>query len=205
MIKYLFSFLLALTALTLLVIYASIHGTPSMIVGFSLYGSALVLFYLVRALYLHSSGQNKSKLLKLDHIMIYLLTAATYTPVALMLPNRAWGWTIFGVVWGVFTLGSIVRISEMVDKKWTTLFVYSVLIVLDLIAFSEVHEFLSERAVLWLSLGGGLYLFETYLVVFRPKFFKLKQADSYENLALPFMLAASFCHFWAMLRHMILL
>jgi len=205
MIKYLFSFLLALAALTLLVVYASIHGSPSMIVGFSLYGACLTLFYLLRALYVHSSTQNKLSLLKLDHVMIYLLTAATYTPVALMLPNRAWGWTIFGVVWGVFLLGSVLRVSEVVDKKWTTLFVYSALVILDLIAFTEVHDFLSEKAVLWLSLGGALYLLETYLVVFRPKFLKFKQVDSYENLALPFMILASFCHFWAMLKHMILL
>jgi len=207
MLFYLVSVLFALTALILLVVFAAINGETGAIVGFSIYGAALVAFYIVRWIYVmtHSSRAIKSKLLKLDHVMIYLLTAATYTPVSLMLPDRVWGWTIFGVVWGLFLFGSILRLTEKVDKKWTTLGVYSGLIVLDLVAFSVVHDFLTKKAVFWLSLGGASYLFETFIVVYRPKLSFLKGVDAYEKLALPFMIFASFSHFWAMLKHMILL
>lgn len=207
MLFYLASVLFALAALILLVVFAAINGETAQIVGFSIYGTALLAFYIVRWVYMatHSKKAIKAKLLKVDHVMIYLLTAATYTPVSLMLPDRAWGWTIFGVVWGLFLFGSVLRLTEKVDKKWTTLGVYSGLIVLDLVAFSVVHDFLTKKAVFWFSLGGATYLFETFLVVYRPKILRLEGVDVYEKLALPFMIFASFAHFWAMLKHMILL
>lgn len=205
MILYIFAFLLAVAALTLLVVFSALKGSPSMVVGFSLYGASLVLFYLVRGIYVHTheGSSFKAALFRLDHVMIYLLTAATYTPVALMLPERGWGWSIFGVVWGIFLLGSLLRITERVDKKWTTAFVYIAFLTLDIVAFSVVHEFLTPGAVFWLSLGGAAYITETLLVVYRPAFLRLK-AHHYEALALPFMLFGSFAHFWAMIKHLII-
>jgi len=132
--------------------------------------------------------------------MIYIVTAATYTPVSLLLPHRGWGWTVFGVVWGLVLFASLLRLTEWVDKRAVTIGLYGSLLILDLIAFRAIHELLTPGALFWLTLGGICYVMETILVVFRPQIFLLRIFKTHETIAFPFLLAGSFCHFWAMLR-----
>lgn len=199
---YAFSLLLSIAGLTLLIIYAALYGTVSSVVGFSIFGSSLVLFYIIRWIYAytHDLDPQKKTLQKLDHVMIYVVTAATYTPVSLLLPDRGWGWTVFGVVWGLVFVASILRLTEWVDKRAVTVGLYSALLILDAIAFQAIHSFLSPMAFFWLGLGGACYITETILVVFRPQIFLLRFFKTHETIAFPFMIAGSFCHFWAMLR-----
>lgn len=202
---HLFALLLAISALVLLVVFASIVGGPLHVVSFSLYGGSLVLFYLIRTLYVHSKKDSPSqaKLQKLDHTMIFVLTAATYTPIALLLPQRTWAWSIFGVVWGFTALASFFRFNEVFNKKHITTSFYAVLIGVDLIAFTTLHSFLTPSAFLWLGLGGTAYLLETLLVVYRPKINMSRLLLSHEHLAFPFLVLGSFCHFWAFFNYVL--
>lgn len=202
---HLFALLLAISALVLLVVFASIVGGALHVVSFSLYGGSLVLFYLIRTLYVHSAENtpNKTKLQKLDHTMIFVLTAATYTPIALLLPQRAWAWSIFGVVWGFTVLASLFRFHEVFDKKHITTSFYFVLLLVDLIAFTTLHRFLSPSAFLWLGMGGIAYLLETLLVVYRPKIKMSRLLLSHEHLAFPFLVLGSACHFWAFFNYVL--
>lgn len=196
------SLLLAIAALTLLVVFAALRGSPSTVVGFSIFGASLVLFYVMRWIYAytHDEDPRKPSRQKLDHVMIYVVTAATYTPVALLLPSRAWGWVVFGVVWGLVSLAAILRWTEWLDKRWVTLGLYGMLLILDTVAFRAIHELLSPWAFFWLTIGGLCYVTETVLVVFRPEALLVRPFKSHETIAFPFMIAGSFCHFWAMLR-----
>lgn len=199
---YAFSLLLSIAGLTLLIIYAALYGTASSVVGFSIFGVSLVIFYVVRWIYAHTQDLNPQKKTyqKLDHVMIYIVTAATYTPVSLLLPQRDWGWIVFGVVWGLVSMAALFRLTEWIDKRAVTIGLYSSLLILDLIAFQAVHELLTTQAIFWLTLGGIFYVMETVLVVFRPQIFLLRLFKTHETIAFPFLLAGSFCHFWAMLR-----
>lgn len=188
--------LLAIAALALLVVFASLFGGAAHVVGYSLFGSSLVLFYLVRNILAYSK---KEKIQKWDHAMIYLLTAATYSPVTLLLPSRAWGWSIFGVVWGLVTVATIFRLCTRFNPKRITLILYGSLLILDLIAFSTVHEFLTQNVLFWFSLGGAAYLFETFVIVAKPSLTYFRFIKTHETLALPFVVFGSFCHFWALL------
>lgn len=93
---------LAVTGLVLLIVFAVMYGDIWHVVSFSIYGSTLVLMYLVSTLY-HTLRNRKAKdILKvLDHSAIYLLIAGTYTPFTLITLHGRLGWTLFGVVWGL--------------------------------------------------------------------------------------------------------
>lgn len=205
---YFVSILAALAFVTLLVVFASVNGVVWHIVGYSIYGAALLAFYLVRAVYAGAHESEKgfhAHLRRLDHVMIYILTAATYTPVALLLPQRAWAWTVFGVVWGLALVASVLRYFESLDERWVTLFLYGALIVLDITAYHVVHDFLSSAAVFWFGLGGLAYILETLVVVWRPSFLLNSFIKKHESVAFPLVMLGSFAHFWALFKHVLFL
>jgi hemolysin III len=98
--------LLAVAGLAVLVTIAAVRGTAWHVVGCSVYGSTLVLLYTASTLY-HSipNARAKRALRILDHSAIFLLIAGTYTPFTLVNLRGPWGWSLFGVVWGLALLG----------------------------------------------------------------------------------------------------
>ena len=103
--------LLSIAGLALMVVFASITENRSafMIVSVSIFGATLVLLYTFSALYhLLNLGPKGTELFrKLDHIMIYCLIAGTYTPIVLGPMRGGWGWSVFGVVWGLAVFRNI--------------------------------------------------------------------------------------------------
>ena len=96
---------LAAIGAPLLIVLAARSGDAWKIVGCSIYGAALFLLYGASTLYHSLRGRAKTILRKLDHCSIYLLIAGTYTPFALVTLRGAWGWTLFGLAWGLAALG----------------------------------------------------------------------------------------------------
>ena len=94
--------------LALLVVLAAPQGDVWKLVSFSIYGATLVLLYLSSTLYHSVRGRAKPFLARLDHSAIYLLIAGTYTPFTLVTLRGSWGWTLFGLVWGLAVLGIVV-------------------------------------------------------------------------------------------------
>ncbi len=93
---------LSIAGTVILIVYASLYGDVWHVVSFSIYGAALILLYLASTLY-HAFQNPKTKhIFKIvDHSSIYLLIAGTYTPYMLVSIRGAWGWTIFGIIWGL--------------------------------------------------------------------------------------------------------
>ena len=102
--------LLAVAGLSVLVAFAAIRGTAWHVVACSIYGSTLVLLYTASTLY-HSipNARAKRTLRILDHSAIFLLIAGTYTPFTLVNLRGGWGWSLFGVVWGLALLGILLQ------------------------------------------------------------------------------------------------
>ncbi|MCK5721222.1 MAG: hemolysin III family protein, partial [Gammaproteobacteria bacterium] len=96
---------IALAGLVVLVVFASLKGDVWRIVSFSIYGTSLFLLYLFSTLYHGTKGSLKTVFKKLDHIGIYLLIAGSYTPFVLVSLTGAWGWSLFGVIWGLAVIG----------------------------------------------------------------------------------------------------
>lgn len=106
-----FGVLIAITCLVLLVVFASIEGNVWKIVSFSIFGSSMIALYISSALFHGTKNlRKKSKRNLLDHSMIYILIAGTYTPITLVTLRGPFGWTIFGVIWGLAIVGVIYKL-----------------------------------------------------------------------------------------------
>jgi len=102
--SHLLGMLLSVAGLVLLIVTAVHDGNGAYdVVGFSIFGASLILLYAASSLYhlLNLSEHINTLLKKIDHIMIYILIAGTYTPICLSPMRGSWGWSIFGIVWGL--------------------------------------------------------------------------------------------------------
>lgn len=104
-----FGAVLSIAGLVILIVFAAIYGTAWHVVSYTIFGVGLILLYTFSSLYhlLNLKEKAMNVFRKFDHIMIYILIAATYTPVCLTVLRGPWGWSIFGVVWFLAVLGII--------------------------------------------------------------------------------------------------
>jgi len=106
--------LLAAAGLAILVTFAALRGTAWHVVGCSVYGSTLVLLYAASTLYHAIPNARAKRVLRvLDHSAIFLLIAGTYTPFTLVNLRGPWGWSLFGVVWGLALLGIALQTGKL--------------------------------------------------------------------------------------------
>ncbi len=149
---------LSIPALVLLIVYSSIYEDAWHIVSFSIYGTTLVVLYLASTLF-HSSRKKKTRLRLnvFDHSSIYLLIAGTYTPFLLVTLRGPWGWSLFGVVWGLAIIGAVVKLffTGRYDKISTAVYILMGWIII--IAIKPLIANLSPEGLFWLSAGGVSY------------------------------------------------
>ena len=148
---------LALAGAVVLVVIGSLKADPWKIVSFSIYGSTLFFLYLSSTLYHSTRGRTKDVLRKFDHSAIYLLIAGTYTPFALVTLNGAWGWSLFGIVWGLAVLGVVQEIWLARGARMVSLAIYLVMGWFAIIAVVPLIEALSWAGFAWLAAGGAVY------------------------------------------------
>jgi len=186
----------AAAGLAVLVVMAARQGDAWKLVSFSIYGATLFLLYLFSTLYHSTRGRAKPILAKLDHAAIYLLIAGSYTPFTLVTLRGAWGWTLFGLIWGLAMLGIVVdSLHGNNTRRILPIIIYIVMGWLVLIAFQPLTAALPYAAVLWLVAGG---LFYTLGIVFYALDKKLRHAHGIWHL---FVLAGSISHYLAILLY----
>lgn len=183
---------LALAALVVLVVLASLHGDVWYITGYSIYGSTLVLLYLSSTLY-HSFPQGTVKNIFeiFDHASIFLLIAGTYTPITLISLKGTLGWSLFGAVWGLAVVGVIFKVFWIKKFVLLSTVIYVVMGWLVIFAIRPLLEALSTASLIFLVAGGLLYTVGTVFFVW--KGFKYHHAVWHL-----FVLAGSVCHFFTM-------
>jgi len=151
---------LAVAVLVVLIVFgASRGGTAWHIVGYTLYGSGLVLLYTASASY-HlvpdTWSRLKSVTQKLDHAMIYVLIAATYTPVTFIVLDGVWRWSMFGVVWFLAIVGTSIKFFKPNAPHFISVVLYIVMGWLAVLPLSSLIANMSTAA-LWLLVSGGLF------------------------------------------------
>jgi hemolysin III len=98
--------LLSVAGLVLLVVAAARHGDAWQVTSVAIYGASLVVLYTTSTLYHSIPGAERKRVLrKFDHAAIFLLIAGSYTPFLLVSLRGPWGWSLFGVVWGLAVVG----------------------------------------------------------------------------------------------------
>ena len=197
-------FLLSIAGLTLLVVFAVLYGTVGHIVGFSIFGSGLVLLYLASSIYHFISKAHRMKGIfqRIDRMMIYILIASTYTPLTLVLPERGWGWALFGIIWSIAFIGIIIIIFQMNVKKWIAPTIYIVMGWIIVVILPFLIKSLPLIAIWWLVLGGILY---TVGVIFfaLDRYVSRKRWFGMHEIFHVFVMSGSFSHFWFMFKYLL--
>lgn len=189
---------LALMGAVVLISMAANEGNLYKIISFSIYGLTLFWLYLVSTLYHSLRGRAKRIFRVLDHQAIYLLIAGTYTPFTLVTLRGPWGWTLFGVVWGLAVLGMIVdALHSRNARRILPVAIYVLMGWLVLAALEPLIEALPGAGLGWLVAGG---LFYTVGIVFYALDGKLRHAHGIWHL---FVLAGSTSHFLAILLYVL--
>ncbi len=183
----------ALAGTVVLVVLASRQGDPWKIVSFSIYGTTLLLLYTLSTLYHSLRGRAKDLLRRLDHVAIYLLIAGTYTPFTLVTLRGAWGWSLFGVIWGLAVIGIALEGRPRPGHRMVPVIIYLAMGWLIVIALAPLMRAVPRAGLLWLLLGG---LFYTVGVVFFALGNRVRHFHGIWHL---FVLTGSGCHYLTML------
>jgi hemolysin III len=145
-------------AAPLLILAAVRRGEPAFVVGASIFAGTIVLMYLSSTLY-HALPENRAKRVfrVLDHGSIYLLIAGTYSPFTLGMLPGAWGWTLFGIVWGLAALGIVMKSTGRAWHPFLSTGLYLLMGWIALIAVRPLWIHLPTTSIAWLAAGGLAY------------------------------------------------
>ena len=149
---------LAIATLPLLVWFANRHGSAADITAAVLFGASMVLLYGTSTLY-HAlrPGRAKRWFQRLDHAAIYVFIAGSYTPFVLGPLRGAWGWSLFGVVWGLAVVGVGIKLfNGLKHPGWSTA-LYVAMGWVVLVAIVPLVQRMPGEALAWLVAGGMAY------------------------------------------------
>lgn len=186
---------LAAAGAAVLIVLAAREGDPWKITSFSIYGAMLLALYTLSTLYHSTRGRVKDVFRKLDHCSIYLLIAGTYTPFTLVTLRGAWGWSLFGVIWGLAALGIAQEAWLAKGARIVSLVIYVLMGWLAVIAVLPLIDALTPAGFAWLAAGGMFY---TAGIVFYAFDEKLRHGHGIWHL---FVLAGSISHYFAILLY----
>ena len=186
--------ILGIAALAVLTAFASVTGDPWKIVSSAIFASSMIILYTISTIYHALTNPHaKSILKKFDHIAIYYLIAGTYTPFLLVNLRGKVGWTIFGIIWGLALLGTILKLifSAKGTKLWSIL-LYLMMGWLIVFASKTLFANLNTVGLTFLILGGLFYKLGIPFYIWKSKKFT-------HALWHAFVLCGTIMHFFAVL------
>ena len=188
---------LSIAGLVILVVLAVQQGDAWHIVSFSIYGTSLVLLYMASTLYHSFQDARIKELLRIfDHVAIYVLIAGTYTPFMLVNLRGPWGWSMFGLIWGLALIGIVFKLFFTGRFERLSLLVYLGMGWLGLVAAKQMWLEVPLGGLLWLGAGGVLY--SLGVIFYRWRWFRYHHAIWHL-----FVLGGSICHYFAVLWYVL--
>lgn len=188
---------LGTAALVILVVFASLKGDVWRIVSFSIYGASLVILYTASTIY-HAITNEKAKryFRIMDVSSIFLLIAGTYTPITLLsLRGTGWGWTMFGLIWGLALVGIIFKTFFDGRYEKLSIILYVLMGWLAMIAIKPMIINLPPGLLYWIIIGGISY---TVGIIFLAVT-KFRYSHTVWHL---FVLGGSISHFFGILFYL---
>jgi hemolysin III len=190
---------LSITALVLLIVFSVRYGSAKMVAANSIYGATLIILYLASSIY-HAAPRSKTKkiLEAIDHSCIYLLIAGTYTPFTLLVLPGAWGWSLFGAIWGIALIGVIFKARFTGRFELISLLSYLLMGWIVIIAINPLIHNIPMGGLIWLVLGGLCYTIGAIFYALDTKFY-------FSHVIWHvFVLAGSICHFFSIFFYVVL-
>ena len=176
------------------IVWAALYGDAFSVVSASIYGAMLIILYVMSTLYHAFTNKTAKKVFRIfDHCSIFLLIAGTYTPFTLCALRGAFGWTIFGIIWGMTILGIVFNAISIEKFKIFSMVCYLVMGWLIIIAFKPLMDAIGFiPGTLLLLLGGISY---TVGIIF----FALKKIPYMHGIWHIFVLLGSVLHYFSVL------
>ena len=182
---------LAMLGTIWLLLLASQSGDIWKQVSVAIYGVTLVLLYSISTLYHSVQARMKGVMRKLDHLSIYLLIAGSYTPFCLVTLRGPWGWSLFGIVWGLAVLGMLQEIKPRSEARVLSLVIYALMGWIVLVAVKPLLAALGTAGFIWLAAGGVMYTVGIVFFVYDTRY------RHWHGIWHVFVMAGSLLHFVA--------
>ena len=159
---------------------------------------SMILLYAASTIYhtLDISPKINQRLRKLEHMMIFILIAGTYTPVCLIVLGNRMGYALLGLVWGIALVGIVINAFWISCPKWFSSLIYIAMGWACVLAFSQIVQALPPAAFGWLLAGGSIYTIGGVIYALKLPIFnsKHKNFGSHEIFHL-FVMGGSLCHY----------
>lgn len=187
---------LAVAGLGILIAHTTTFESARHIVSCIIFGAALIILYSASTLYHGIQHPKAKKVFRIiDHSSIYLLIAGTYTPFTLVNLQGAWGWSLFGVIWGLALLGIFLQLSPLRRFSYIRLIFYITMGWAALVAIKPLAASVPLSALALIVAGGVTY---TVGIVF----YLWRRLPYHHAIWHVFVLSGSVLHYFAILLSM---
>ena len=193
--------LMAVFAAVPLIIKATHEPSPFYVVSIAIYAASLILLYAASTTYhtFDRSEKINTILKKIDHMMISVLIAGSYTPICLLVLGGRLGIILLAIVWSIAIAGILIKAFWVYCPKWVSSVLYIGMGWTCVLAFTQLLNSMSPAAFGWLLAGGLIYTAGGIIYALKLPIFNMKHKDfgSHEIFHL-FVMGGSICHFVVM-------
>ena len=203
-ITHLIGIILSVLATTPLLIKVAVQDDHTAFIAMAIFMCSMVALYSASTIY--HSVTVRDRILrvfrKLDHMMIFVLIAGSYTPICLIVLGGKSGYTLLAVVWGIALVGITIKACWITCPKWFSSIIYIAMGWICLAVFGTLWNTLPHSAFLWLLAGGIIYTVGGVIYALKLPIFNAKHRffGSHEIFHL-FVLGGSICHFIFMYQY----
>ena len=198
--------MMAIFASTPLLVKAYASGNPFTLSAMAVFILSMISLYGASTLYhsLNVSAHIVKIFRKIDHMMIFVLIAGSYTPVCMIVLGGTLGYTLLAVVWGIALGGILIKALWITCPKWFSSIIYIAMGWVCVFVFGQLWTTLSPSAFFWLFAGGIVYTIGGIIYALKLPIFNSRHEyfGSHEIFHL-FVMGGSICHFIFMYRYVI--
>ncbi|PHV70507.1 hemolysin [Sporanaerobium hydrogeniformans] len=191
------------TVFMLLLVDTNSPFMTTSIISICIFGLSLVLLYTTSGIYhlVQTTDAILVKLKKLDHSMIFILIAGSYTPFAMLSLTGAWKWGIIITVWSLALIGITLKILWIDMPRWLSTLFYIGMGWIALFALKPLYASLSLGGFLFLVGGGIMYTIGG--IIYAIKKPNISPSFGFHELFHIFVMLGSACHYWAIFRYVL--
>lgn len=202
-LTHLFGAFLSLIGTIVLLHHTSLPFSPVTLLSILVFGLSLILLYTTSGIYhlVHTTDAILLKLKKLDHSMIFILIAGSYTPFCLLALSGIWKWSIITIVWSLALIGITLKIFWIQMPRFLSTALYIGMGWIALFALKPLYASLSAGGFFFLILGGVMYTIGG--VIYGIKKPNLSAEFGFHEIFHIFVMLGSFCHYWAVFKYIL--
>lgn len=194
---------LSLIGTILLFNHTKLPLNPITITSILIFGMSLIMLYTTSGIYhlVYTTDSILLRLKKLDHAMIFILIAGSYTPFCLLALSGLWKWSIISIVWSLAIVGITLKIFWIDMPRWLSTSFYIGMGWIALFALKPLYASLSAGGFFFLILGGVMYTIGG--VIYGTKKPNLSSNFGFHEIFHIFVMLGSFCHYWAIFQYVL--